>query len=874
MNWHSNTRWWHGVNDAVHPLCRSAHASVAHGRYIYVLNGYTSTEDEMCLFDRVGLTRFDTLTNSVHFLPVHWDYASVKRHGCSPPFLNTSGVSVAIRPGTPQSPACIYAFAGFSLLDGFHTNILVCYELPNDPYPVGENLLVQVQPPCCRARVVSGHGLLTYILSHTTGSQVSELVLYTTLRGLQRRLRSRPRWHARAPQLCRRQPSPRDKLCMEYWCGRLYAFGGYGPKFRPPSYWPLKVLQWPFLHETGTANEWFPCEQDRGWNSQLLIYDLSENQWILVTGDQTKGQPPSARAAHQSAIYADRGWLFIFGGRGPPTPSQSISLHDIRDAHGTGRLNDLYCLNLQLLEWTRVTTPLDLPDVSDSLWPCGRSWMGMALMEAPTSDISDCIMRGNRSVSAEQSVNMKPAVRLFIVGGFSNSNEALSDAYFIQVSSCITHEKFEARVLATTEQAADFHCGVTALSFTPPIIVDGFQCPTEPVVLDEALLKLEHRSNHQMVLHTNQKLTDCICAAQNCFMDTDTSYHSLIYNQLILHPQTVSTTPAVKFTQPFFHISRLHTDLTIFLLCNFCLYDVCLHSGDQQLNSVDPLPLANELDSLCVRLLNIIQPVVQVLSHLIRLFVRFMLPWEPVMMVLRETGAWLPHCVQHQLLQQLSSEFAAAPTEQCIDLILSTQATLDKLCVLMPVNQIHIPTPFYKHVVNTDEQLSHQIQHTILSLLLWAGRSPLSATTQDLDVLPRAVGVPSSLIVSCRPSPRFWHTVTYALDGCFYVIGGSTAEIFHRPVECYRLIEPINLTDACLRQLVTCIFDHCLGHVRNDRLTSVTRCRNFPKPACSSSGYVSEHRQPKGQKCVCLLCTQLRMLTNPSIDAKLSKWLM
>ncbi|VDP66311.1 unnamed protein product [Schistosoma curassoni] len=47
MNSHSYSRHWNGVGDPVHPLSRTGHSAVSHGRYIYVLNGYGPSDDKV-----------------------------------------------------------------------------------------------------------------------------------------------------------------------------------------------------------------------------------------------------------------------------------------------------------------------------------------------------------------------------------------------------------------------------------------------------------------------------------------------------------------------------------------------------------------------------------------------------------------------------------------------------------------------------------------------------------------------------------------------------------------------------------------------------------------------------------------------------------
>ncbi|TGZ50432.1 hypothetical protein CRM22_010825 [Opisthorchis felineus] len=899
MNGQSHTRWWRGVHDPVHPLSRAAHACVAYGRYIYVLNGYASTGDEMCLFDRVGIARFDPLTSSVHFLPIHWDWSSMSEHGCSLQLLCASGAAVALQPATLDTPACIYTFAGFSLSESFHMNTLVRFQLPHShsPNPVEDSALVQLQPTCCRGKLVSGHGLLGCLLSMAPRSRVMETLVYTALRALRRRLT------ARDHRCCLRstvppeapQPAPRDKLCMEYWRGRLYAFGGYGPNFAPPPFWPAHVVQWPFLYDASNPNEWYMCEQDRGWNNQLLVYDVSQNGWKLITLDQTTGKTPSARAAHQSALYEDRGWLFIFGGRGPPVDQSSpvrrssVGLSS-RESYEAGRLNDLYCLDLQLMNWTRVITPLDVPDVGGHLWPCGRSWMGMSLRQV--SDMAGkawpCVLQDNSHSSSVDPQTRQTTIQLFITGGFSNSDEPLADAYLIEVSQCTHHKDLEARVIACTTTATetvgepgDFMR--TFVPLTTPELIDGFRCPAEPQVTERAVIKLQR----QQGMNSPPSVSDTGSVAPDRDIDpaqihADINHLAAHYTQLTFSPNNPSANDGEDVqlmdpTKPFYHIARIHSGFVLFLLSHFSLYTVVAPTLDPDpdnrdyLNSTDLSQLVADLDRLCSQLLSTMRPTAHILSVLARLFIRFMLPWEMLAMILQESDAWLSDSARTLLLDQLSSELAGSASPN-LELILSAQHVLDKIAILLPIDTIRFPPPFHEHIVNANNRLSYHVQHTIISVLLWSGKGPLSATTEMFHVFPIRARPNRCYVVQASPSPRFWHTVTYsALDHCFYVIGGATAASREHPVECYRLFEPMSLTALCCNYLSGWIFEHSLNQfsVTLKQMTKTRRKFDLVGRPCT------EHYQLlKEAKCGCSFCIRLHHVMNASAERELSKWLM
>uniref|UniRef100_A0A5K4FDV1 CPSF_A domain-containing protein n=1 Tax=Schistosoma mansoni TaxID=6183 RepID=A0A5K4FDV1_SCHMA len=134
MNSNSYSRSWNGVGDDVHPLSRTGHSAVAHGRYIYVLNGYGPSDDKMVLFEQMGITRYDILTNRIECLPVHWDLKSLQNHMFNEFILLTSGNSAVLCPelldkNNKKQSACIYTFGGYSLLGNIHLNALCRYEL-------------------------------------------------------------------------------------------------------------------------------------------------------------------------------------------------------------------------------------------------------------------------------------------------------------------------------------------------------------------------------------------------------------------------------------------------------------------------------------------------------------------------------------------------------------------------------------------------------------------------------------------------------------------------------------------------------------------------------------------------------------------------
>ncbi|CAH8862999.1 unnamed protein product [Trichobilharzia szidati] len=532
------SRFWSGIADAVHPLSRTGHSAVSHGRYIYVLNGYGPHNNKMVLIDQVGLTRYDILTNCVELLPVHWDIKSLQYHMFNESILLTSGGSAVIVNDTDTEPACIYTFGGYSILGNIHVNALCRIQLGGSNLSKGckksnqksakqfsKEFKSQHCYRCCHASVISGHGILSCLAYLSQDNALHQCLTLTMLKSFQRKLEY---YHYNNPyhkvhkihksDNCHQLiPSPRDKLCMEYWHGKLYAFGGYGPNFMPSSTWPNDLFHWPYLHDPNDTSNWIMCDANGGWNSQLLVYDLQKNSWELIKQSNMTGSFPSPRAAHSSTILSNHGWMIIFGGRGPTSNHRQEQLHQFND-FDMGRLNDMYCLDLNIMQWTRILTPLDIPylgrnclltpppQVSTSIWPCGRSWMGMTVIhESSPSLLMDesvcnvCYYHDDDDNDDVGDVGSDDAAQLFLLGGWSNHNEALDDAYLINIHFCRKHKSIEAKIANSTKttytsqrsSTSSYSTTTTATttnktstSFIKPIhdfnvkptVVDGFTC--------------------------------------------------------------------------------------------------------------------------------------------------------------------------------------------------------------------------------------------------------------------------------------------------------------------------------------------------------------------------------------------------------------
>lgn len=136
------------------------------------------------------------------------------------------------------------------------------------------------------------------------------------------------------------QPVPCDKLAGWVYKNKLYFFGGFGPT-------PIGMQAYPFKHivEVSTEQTIWP----RGWNNQLVAYNIEEDCWEWPV---TKGPIPSPRAAHAADITGSR--VYLFGGR----------LKQIRN-------NELHCLNMETMMWSGNLT--EMVDTNREI-PEGRTW--------------------------------------------------------------------------------------------------------------------------------------------------------------------------------------------------------------------------------------------------------------------------------------------------------------------------------------------------------------------------------------------------------------------------------------------------------------------------------------------------------------------
>ena len=123
----------------------------------------------------------------------------------------------------------------------------------------------------------------------------------------------------------------------------------------------------------------------KGWNNQLVIYDIESNSlsWPLIFGQDT----PGPRAAHATCCDEKRGLVYLFGGR-----------------LSNERLNDFYVGDLTVknqVHWTQICQSSE-----GSPWPCGRSWHTLSY------------------IGPEY---------LLLYGGYDNDAKPLNDCWFFNI---------------------------------------------------------------------------------------------------------------------------------------------------------------------------------------------------------------------------------------------------------------------------------------------------------------------------------------------------------------------------------------------------------------------------------------------------------
>ncbi|XP_054169090.1 kelch domain-containing protein 2-like [Oppia nitens] len=171
-----------------------------------------------------------------------------------------------------------------------------------------------------------------------------------------------------------KRPLACDKSVCWIYDNKMYLFGGYGCV-------PIETRDernFDFVYDP--KSHW---HYPRGWNNQLVYYDLTFNQWVWF---KTEGKVPIPRAAHAVAKVGHK--VYIFGGR-----------------HEELRMNDIYSLDMKQMSWTEVYS---FNDNNETSVPIGRSWHSFT----PLSD-----------------------KQIILYGGFSQDNKPLSDCWALDIES-------------------------------------------------------------------------------------------------------------------------------------------------------------------------------------------------------------------------------------------------------------------------------------------------------------------------------------------------------------------------------------------------------------------------------------------------------
>ncbi len=171
-------------------------------------------------------------------------------------------------------------------------------------------------------------------------------------------------------------PPKCDKLGGWAHNDQVIYFGGYGS---------------PTTADNGVNGE-FKFERGQGWNSVVSVLDFTNPKKLKWTYPNVTGDRPSPRAAHACTKIGNKG--FVFGGRS-----------------GDGRLNDMYCLNLDTFEWRKV--PYDMTEA-----PSGRSW---------------------------HTLNWLSNTSMLVYAGLDNNSDPLADMWKFDITTSKWHEMKDVR---------------------------------------------------------------------------------------------------------------------------------------------------------------------------------------------------------------------------------------------------------------------------------------------------------------------------------------------------------------------------------------------------------------------------------------------
>ncbi|KAI6179682.1 Kelch domain-containing protein 1 [Aphelenchoides besseyi] len=294
----------------------------------------------------------------------------------SEPNESTDYPSITLRLTSELSPVAGHmatSYRGCLLVcGGYHesstTEFRKCEDLFVLPYGLAGNLGVWLKIKCSQGNVpktnCGGTALIVRDSMYVFGGAV--ILAETVARrrnvsssALYRLDLKTGKWHFIHISSDQKVPTPRDKMAAWTTNENLYFFGGYGARLSRLDNCDS------YLYE---EDDYEDGEPGHCWNNQLLRFDVSTNKWTLLP---KLGDVPSHRAAAGGCYVSDLHSAFLFGGR-----------------HESGRLNDLYCLNMFTMFWTRIE--LDYK-------PVGRSWCTFT----PLLDRKMIVMQGGISTNEE-----------------------------------------------------------------------------------------------------------------------------------------------------------------------------------------------------------------------------------------------------------------------------------------------------------------------------------------------------------------------------------------------------------------------------------------------------------------------------------------
>ncbi|CAH8571653.1 unnamed protein product [Schistosoma mattheei] len=491
------------------------------------------------------------------------------------------------------------------------------------------------------------------------------------------------------------------------------------------------IYHWPYLYDPNDNQSWIICDNNGGWNNQLIIYDIHQNQWNLIHQLNVIGKFPTPRAAHCSIILPKHGWFIIFGGRGPYTNNYNhINTSQHLSDYRMGRLNDMYCFNINLMEWTKILTPLDIPNITNNsyikqpsiscIWPCGRSWMNMIVVnESLSTQNASCCCSSSSKYKSMNEMN----IQLFLHGGYSNDEKSLNDAYLINIHLCKQYKQLKAEIIHSTKEvniiSNNNDNGNSYLmnlnkqnyyieSLNPmnndtdsnkPTLINGYICSQQQSINDKKYINLNVNSfgeilfNEQLYIDLIQLyysmdsnlMTELFEANHHTTYNNNNNSSSMIDNlKLFLHDfnyhlymyrnssftvhndYNYQPDKCINPKETLYRIALLHTIFIQYLNENYCLYTINKEKDkDSKMNSTTTTTtvtrnsqLIEDLNNLCDNYQSDLEFTQNsIFSTLISMFLKFMLPWQIIQMMLQEKNSWLTNEYRLELIHKLIPQF-------------------------------------------------------------------------------------------------------------------------------------------------------------------------------------------------------------------------